>query len=394
MNNMAHAAMESMDMPSALPSSLLAAAAVPANATPASARRRRTSRRERGLHPATLKLEIVHGTDVVYAVHGTSAAFDGLEDKDELVRTMQRWGCDHLKLSPPSVLINCDVTHEECLNVVGKQLPAVESNKDANVVAVLKEPMGSQGQGIFFVKNAEEIHVVIEEHRQRAEAEPAFLDNLIEAKGRIPSWVLQAEVVPSLLIFDGRKFHIRTYVVAVENLDHPDLVDVFVYNRHEVRVAGVPVPPDGGTERDRKAYITNGALSTTTQRVLIDQVEELMSRNLKSATEAFVAETFGKHLLPDFGGRVRCTQLDNDGPTPIRKFAMAGLDLMVTEDNRLYLLEVNANPAAPRENTITEDFANHLKGFWRDLVNLVTDVDAPNFVPVKDILQQHGLLDS
>ena len=125
---------------------------------------------------------------VDFAVHGTSAALDGLEDKDELVRTLQRCRCDGLNISPPSVLISWDVTHEECLNVVGKELPKLEQNKSTNMYAVLKEPMGSQGKGIYFVDDAEQIHKIIDEHRQRALTEPDYLDKLIEVKGRIPSW--------------------------------------------------------------------------------------------------------------------------------------------------------------------------------------------------------------
>jgi hypothetical protein len=197
MEELKHNGMQSVDTASELPSYATLAAAMAlatpggaGGATPASARRRRISRKDRSILPATLKLEFVDAqtNEVIQAIHGTSASMDGLEDKDELVRTLQRCRCEHLALSPPSVLINWDVTHEECLNVVGANLPALESNKDTTTVAVLKEPMGSQGKGIYFVSNVEEIHEVINEHRQRAQEEPALLENLIEAKGRIPSW--------------------------------------------------------------------------------------------------------------------------------------------------------------------------------------------------------------
>ena len=156
-------------------------------ATPAT-RRRREARKFKG--PSTVKLEITdtETKKIVFAVHGSSPALDGLEDKDELVRTLQRCRCDHLNLSPPAVLLSWDVTHEECLNVLGKSLPVLNGNDGRTKYAVLKEPMGSQGKGIFFVTNAEEIHKIIDEHRQRALNENGFLDNLIAVKGRIPSW--------------------------------------------------------------------------------------------------------------------------------------------------------------------------------------------------------------
>lgn len=190
-----HEGMKRIENASDLPSSILRAAQAmeptPAGMTPGTARRRRQrSRRDRGQHPSFFNLESVQvdSDELTFAFHGTSAAFDGLDDKDELARTLQRCRCDHLNLSPQTTLINWDVTHEECLNVVGETLPVIEGNKDKAVVAVLKEPTSSQGQGIFFVRDSEEIHKVIDENRQRAMQEPGYLDSLIEAKGRIPSW--------------------------------------------------------------------------------------------------------------------------------------------------------------------------------------------------------------
>lgn len=157
------------------------------------ARRRQKSARLKEFIPSTLKIEVsnVRTGEIEFAAHGTSSAFDGLEDKDELCRTIQRCRCDQLHLSPPSILINWDVTQEECLNVVGKDLPVLDEQKQGEneqTYAVLKEPIGSEGKGIYFVKTVEEIHKTINEHRQRALQEPEFLDDLIAKKGRIPSW--------------------------------------------------------------------------------------------------------------------------------------------------------------------------------------------------------------
>jgi hypothetical protein len=156
-------------------------------ATPAT-RRRREARKLQG--PSTLKIEITEPTtnEIIFAVHGSSPALDGLEDKDELVRTLQRSRCESLNLTPPSVLLSWDVTQKECSKIIGDNLPVLASNLSTDKFAVLKEPMGSQGRGIFFVGNADEIHKIIDAHRQRALKEEGFLDNLIAVKGRIPSW--------------------------------------------------------------------------------------------------------------------------------------------------------------------------------------------------------------
>ena len=207
----------------------------------------------------------------------------------------------------------------------------------------------------------------------------------------IPLAVLQAEVVPSLLIRERRKFHIRTYLVVLEKLHHPDLLEMFLFNRHEVRIAGVPVP-EGNVGRDRLAHITNGALSDTTERVLLSNVPELVERGLQDKVETFVAESFYKHLIPDIARRINVTA-NEDGYANIRKFAVAGLDLMVTEDNRIYLLEVNANPAAPPESMVDSTFKEHLEGFLHDMVDLVVGTPSPNFLNAQDVLARKGLLE-
>ncbi len=67
----------------------------------------------------TLRVEIISNTKtrndnfrpwVLRAFHCTSQAFDGLDDKDELARTLKRCRCEDMEISPPSQLINWDVT--------------------------------------------------------------------------------------------------------------------------------------------------------------------------------------------------------------------------------------------------------------------------------------------
>jgi hypothetical protein len=137
-----------------------------------------------------LRVEVKDGDGrVIRAAHANSEGFDGLEDKDELFRTFQRCRCEQLELSPPSRLVNWDVTKGECINVVGKEMPTLQGRKGSpETIAVLKEPMGSRGTGIFFVRNAEEIHDIILQHKKEATTKPNFLDDLIASKGRIPSW--------------------------------------------------------------------------------------------------------------------------------------------------------------------------------------------------------------
>lgn len=187
---------------------------------------------------------------------------------------------------------------------------------------------------------------------------------------------------PALLIHGRRKFHLRTYVVVVEKLHSEDLLETFVYNRHEVRIASEPVPEEDTGNRNRTAHITNGGFSKETERVLLHEEPEL--EGLQAKLETFVAQAFQQHFAPDMLRRVSLSQ----DSAAVRKFAVAGLDLMVTEDLRLYLLEVNVNPASPPADAISEGFKTHLVGFMKDLIDLVVGKPTPNFIPANEILER------
>ena len=389
---------------------------------------------------------------VLYVV-GSSTALDGLEDKDEMVRSLQRCKCNFV--SPPSVLLSWDATRDECVNVVGKDLPRLSSATSSSSTAeeddvdysrkpfaVLKEPMGTQGQGIFFVSTAEEIHTTIQQHYQKAVDAPDFLDSLIASKGRIPSWgayilcsvaavclfvggrsagaatraaggegivscmsshllsllisctiVLQAEVQPSLLIRDQRKFHLRSYVVVMEQPEREELVEVFVCRRHEVIVAGKATDATAAETRDPAAHITNA--SSNSERLLLEQIPELVERNhqLQGKLERFLADTFGRRLLPDmarrvhyYGGTVSTAAIPSD--ITLRKFTLAGLDLMVTADYRIFLLEVNVNPVAPcKGDEPSIILREHTQSLLRDLAHLAVGNPTEHFVSASSILE-------
>ena len=194
------------------------------------------------------------------------------------------------------------------------------------------------------------------------------------------------------MVRGGRKFHIRSYIAVVEKLQDPSVLDVYIFNRHEVRVAGVAVQDSTG-ERDAKAHITNGALSgPQSERLLLSTVPELSG--LEPKLERFLAEAFGMHLLPDITRRISASAREDGPEYPIQKFAVAGLDLMVTEDHSIYLLEVNVHPSAPPAAMVPDvEFQDHLKGFLRELMDLVQGKEAPHFVNTDDVLEKYGLLE-
>ena len=186
--------------------------------------------------------------------------------------------------------------------------------------------------------------------------------------------MLQAEIRPCLLIRDRRKFHIRSYVIGIERLNRDDFVDTFLYRKHEVRIAGEPVPMEQDDDRRNKAaHVTNSAQ----QIELLENVPELA--RLQDQLELFIAQIFSRYLIEDISRRVAMSAQE-DPNSQADKFVIAGLDIMVTEDNRLYLLEVNVNPTIPPPEGISTDVNSHLVQFMKDLVNLVAGNRPTNFV--------------
>lgn len=126
-NNGGLATITPVDAADGLPSAKLASVATLATARhPNNSRmnRRRNQKNNSALTEAncTLRVEIISNTNtstrndnfrpwVLTSFHCTSQAFDGLDDKDELARTLKRCRCEDMEISPPSQLINWDVTY-------------------------------------------------------------------------------------------------------------------------------------------------------------------------------------------------------------------------------------------------------------------------------------------
>jgi hypothetical protein len=182
----------------------------------------------------------------------------------------------------------------------------------------------------------------------------------------------------------NRKFHIRSYVVGVERWDMDEMIDTFLYKRHEVRLASEPMPADPNDDSRRKeAHVTNGA----NEPDFLDEVEELQS--LQDPLELFIAQIFAKHVIRDLSRRVAMSAQEAESSTSqATKFVVAGLDIMVTEDKRLYLLEANVNPIMPPQDVLKDVFQTHLVGFMRNLVDLVVGKPSPNFISCKTILSR------
>ncbi|GMI15564.1 hypothetical protein TrLO_g1358 [Triparma laevis f. longispina] len=300
--------------------------------------------------PSTFSF-IIHDDDGKAIYAGDSDVFESLEDKDEFVTCVNE--AVATQFIAHSTLIDFDFHCHET-KAASFELPSVP--------AVLKTPLGSCGDGVYFVWNVSEVIEKIKDNYERAIGEKDFIESIQKTKGRIPRWVIQKEVKSRSL--DGCKFHLRTYVLAVEGREG---LDIFVYVReHEVRVASEKM--EKGEGRERGAHITNGASGGGTRRLLLRNVEEL--RSLKGELEGFVVSFFEKMQK---GSNLMARKLVGDGGV---HFVLAGVDIMVDVDGTMTVLEVNAYPAAPSEADLGEsnegkEFGHHLVGLGWSLCDFL-----------------------
>ena len=167
----------------------------------------------------------IRGTDdtnykILLSSHGILPILDDLDDKDSLVRTIhnkkqianihasnqqRKQHCfkrsdDFYDFHPKSILLDWDISSEDCAKRIQPMFPylcrefstkteiMLASSSSSSSVAILKTPLGSRGEGVFFVSTFSEVYDLIQSHQQRAKQETGFLDMLYCWKGRIPSW--------------------------------------------------------------------------------------------------------------------------------------------------------------------------------------------------------------
>mmetsp|Transcript_44481 Transcript_44481/g.100531 ORF Transcript_44481/g.100531 Transcript_44481/m.100531 type:complete len:444 (+) Transcript_44481:272-1603(+) len=370
--------------------------------------------------PATFRFE-----GPARALWCTCGSLDDLDLKDDLALILDRSEVAHL--APPTVVLPWDA------EALPDQVPALleklalettrgSRQQASTAVVAVKPACGSCGAGIEFVGGAEAVLAIVKRHAAAARAEDGFLADL-EAQygGRVPGWCVQGHV-RSLLVKGGRKCHLRAYVVVAPGPRYAGGgregqagKKVWMYETVEVRVAAAPfskaasgLPPSllasssssfggddcrqpppplpheqlrvleeargrgegwGGEDfGDRAAHITNGAGGDATGRYLLGEVSELA--DLGGAVRLFLAELFGA-LEPTLSqGAARSRGEASRGGAGVETVAVAGVDLMVDGARRLWLLEVNRNPAAPPPGAVSDTFRAHLVSFARALAAL------------------------
>ncbi|OTB03629.1 hypothetical protein M426DRAFT_60136 [Hypoxylon sp. CI-4A] len=238
---------------------------------------------------------------------------------------------------------------------------------------ILKPSMSDRGQGIRLFSSMEELQGIFDEWEEGVgdadaddDAEP---EKSTITTSHLRHFVAQPYIHPPLLTpGDNRKFHIRTYVACVGDLD------VYVYRPMLALFAGKPYVAPGSTPTstststsastpiDLEAHLTNTCLQRSatdgTVRAFWDmppleearQKEDIFGQICAVAGDAF--EAAARAMLMHF--------------RPLRNaFEIYGLDFLVDARGRAWLLEVNAFPDFKQTGPELRDL---VAGLWEEVL--------------------------
>ena len=247
---------------------------------------------------------------------------------------------------------------------------------------ILKPSMTDRGQGIRLFSTEEELTSIFEEwdppdsddeeedavHR---EDEQTVVDNANDdvdhiTTSQLRDFIAQPYIHPPLLLpsFGDRKFHIRTYVLAVGALK------VYVYKPMLALFAAETYAPPW-EKSDLKAHLTNTCLQDTGGREgavrafwdLDETIDSLEAKDWRKDVFDQICSTTGELFRAAAKNNAIHFQ-----PLP-NAFELFGLDYLVDAAGTAFLLEVNAFPDFKQTGADLQDL---VAGLFEEVVDVAT----------------------
>lgn len=222
---------------------------------------------------------------------------------------------------------------------------------------VLKRSESNRGEDIFFVRS--------ESPEDRLEAERL----LAADRGGESPWVLQRYIKRPMLVDGDFKFHLRVMVLAIDDLR------VFVHDAAVALCAAERFGEEDGVDLSNKfAHATNHCVqkkhggdgkTTESNSFTIDELCERVRLPKDSPTAAALSECIRNQIdavVKDLFFAARSRASPAVGFFPMAgSFELFGLDFIVDEDGKVWLLEVNSDPSLAV-------FGERLKPLCSDLI--------------------------
>lgn len=239
---------------------------------------------------------------------------------------------------------------------------------------ILKPGMSDRGNGIRLFSTEEELQSIFEEweadlpdsddEEDDEEAQPKDNEGKDDVlmTSHLRHFIAQPYIHPPLLLEGNpRKFHIRTYVLAVGSLK------VYVYRQMLALFAADPYTPPWTPDTLFTAHLTNTCLQDGSREGSVQSFWDLPSTHTilpptwKNSTFSQICELTGEIFEAAAKGMMVHFQ------TIPNAFEVFGLDFMVDAEGRTWLLEVNAFPDFRQTGVELEGV---VRGLWEGVVDV------------------------
>jgi hypothetical protein len=275
---------------------------------------------------------------------------------------------------------------------------ALDSDTQGKEWWILKPGMSDRGQGIRLFSSDEELQEIFEEWDPPSDDEDEIASNGGDEQddkngvmaSQLRHFIAQPYVHPPLLMpanhaSAGRKFHIRTYVLAVGALK------VYVYRPMLALFAGHTYTKPSDSERPNEnlaSHLTNTCLQSGEREgsvhsfwSLPDEISGLSTSDWKEDVYRQICSMTGEV----FEAAARSMSIHFQ-PLP-NAFEIFGLDFMVDTKGTAWLLEVNAFPDFAQTG---DDLQHIVSGLFEDVVKVAVlpFFDASSSVPHESSMTQ------
>jgi len=239
---------------------------------------------------------------------------------------------------------------------------------------ILKPGMSDRGQGIRLFSTMEELQDIFDAwEAERPDSDDEGEEDEDEEKSgdyittsHLRHFVAQPYIHPPLLLpGDGRKFHLRTYVLALGCLK------VYVYSDMLALFAAKAYRPPW-EEEDLDAHLTNTCLQQGAASALppVRRFRDLSASGDMSPDTAGSILAQIRAMTGDLFEAAARGMTVHFQPQP-NAFEVYGLDFMVGGDGTAWLLEVNAFPDFKQSGEGADgELKGVVAGFWREVLRV------------------------